>query len=42
MIKVQEEAGIWIKEAFCNLGDGYNKASEIRSIAEKLRGRQID
>jgi len=42
MIKVQEEAGIWIKEAFYRLGAGYNKSSEIRSTAETLRRRQID
>ena len=42
MIKVEKEAGIWLNEAFYHLGAGYNKASEICSTAEKLRGHQID
>ena len=42
MIKVEKEAGIHIRDALKKLGAGFNTTAQIRSTAERIRGKKIE
>ena len=42
MIKVEKEAGIHIRDALKRLGAGFYTTAQIRSTAERIRGKKIE